>query len=54
LTNLTWASKGITEFFIKDCRKFSHDVQNIVADFSDANMKIHKCCSQSMTQSKDM
>ena len=45
LTNLTWASKGITEYFIKDCRKFSHDVQNIVSDFSDSNVKIQKYCN---------
>lgn len=46
LSSLTWASKGITDMFIKDCRKFSHDVQHIVADFADANQKIQKHCSQ--------
>jgi dynein heavy chain len=27
LTNLTWASKGITEYFVKECRRHSQDVQ---------------------------
>jgi dynein heavy chain, axonemal len=27
LTNLNWASKGVTDYFIKECRRHSHDVQ---------------------------
>lgn len=45
LTNLTWASKGITEYFVKDCRKYSSDVQHIVTDFSDSVNSIQKQCT---------
>ncbi|KAJ3024564.1 UNVERIFIED_CONTAM: Dynein heavy chain 2, axonemal [Siphonaria sp. JEL0065] len=44
LTNLTWASKGITDYFIKECRRHSHDVQKTVSEFIDSNHKIQKCC----------
>ncbi|KAJ3206517.1 Dynein heavy chain 2, axonemal [Entophlyctis luteolus] len=44
LTNLTWASKGITEYFIKECRKYSQDVQKTVSEFMESNTKIQKCC----------
>ena len=51
LTNLTWSSKGITEHFVKECRKHSHDVQNIVTDFMDSSAKIQKCCDVMASQS---
>ncbi|KAJ3123528.1 Dynein heavy chain 2, axonemal [Physocladia obscura] len=44
LTNLTWASKGITDYFVKECRRHSQDVQKTVSEFIDANAKIQKNC----------
>ncbi|KAI9004259.1 dynein heavy chain and region D6 of dynein motor-domain-containing protein [Gaertneriomyces semiglobifer] len=44
LTNLTWASKGITDYFVKECRRFSQDVQKTVTDFIEASQKIHRNC----------
>ncbi|KAI8799348.1 dynein heavy chain and region D6 of dynein motor-domain-containing protein, partial [Cladochytrium replicatum] len=46
LTNLTWATKGITDFFVKECRRHIHDVLRTVSEFLAANMKIKKICSQ--------
>ncbi|KAJ3242061.1 Dynein heavy chain 2, axonemal [Chytriomyces hyalinus] len=44
LTNLTWASKGITDYFVKECRRHSHDVQKTVSEFIESSQKIQKCC----------
>ncbi|RKO93650.1 dynein heavy chain and region D6 of dynein motor-domain-containing protein [Blyttiomyces helicus] len=44
LTSLTWASKGITEYFVKECRRHSHEVQKTVTDFIDSNMRIQRSC----------
>lgn len=44
LTSLTWGSKGITEYFVKECRRHSHDVQVTVTDFIESNNKIQKLC----------
>lgn len=27
LTSLTWASKGVTDYYIKECRRHSHDIR---------------------------
>eukprot|EP00842_Homolaphlyctis_polyrhiza_P005476 jgi/Hompol1/592/HPOL_005362-RA len=45
VTNLTWASKGITDFFVKECRRHSHDVQKMVTEFLDADRRIQQNCS---------
>lgn len=45
MTSLTWGSKGITDFFVKECRRHSHDVQKIVTDFISAKEKIAKICN---------
>ena len=45
LTNLTWASKGITEYFVKECRRHSQDVQRAVSEFLDSKEKIVKICT---------
>ena len=42
LTSLTWISKGITEYFVKECRRHSHDVKATVTEFLDANVSIQK------------
>ena len=42
LTNLTWASKGITDFFVKECRRHSHDVQIMVSEFLEADSRIQQ------------
>ncbi|RKP21179.1 hypothetical protein ROZALSC1DRAFT_20732 [Rozella allomycis CSF55] len=44
LSNLTWSSKGITDHFVKECRKHAHDVQKIVAEFMESSNKIQKSC----------
>ncbi|KAJ3217500.1 Dynein heavy chain 2, axonemal [Dinochytrium kinnereticum] len=44
LTTLTWASKGITDYFVKECRRHSHDVQRTVAEFIESNQKIQRHC----------
>lgn len=44
LTNLTWASKGVTEFFIKECRRHSHDIQKMVTDFVDSDTLLSHMC----------
>jgi dynein heavy chain len=33
LTKLTWASKGISDFFVSDCRLHSSKIQGIVDDY---------------------
>ncbi|KAJ3056563.1 Dynein heavy chain 2, axonemal [Rhizophlyctis rosea] len=44
LTSLTWASKGITDYFVKECRRHSHDVQKTVTDFIESNRRIQRNC----------
>ena len=46
LTKLSWASKGISEYFVNECRVNSNKVQNIVNDFKSSNIDImKKCCA---------
>jgi dynein heavy chain len=42
LTNLTWASKGITEMFVKDSRKVFNDMLEIVKKFLDSHARIEQ------------
>ncbi|KAI9101992.1 dynein heavy chain and region D6 of dynein motor-domain-containing protein [Phlyctochytrium arcticum] len=44
LTSLTWASKGITDYFVKECRRHSQDVQKTVSDFIESNQRIKRNC----------
>ena len=44
LTNLTWASKGITDYFVKETRRHCHDVHQTVCEFTDANTSIERSC----------
>ncbi|XP_053403796.1 dynein axonemal heavy chain 2-like isoform X5 [Mercenaria mercenaria] len=44
LTKLTWASKGISDFFVSDCRLHSSKIQNVVDDYKGANMEISTKC----------
>ncbi|KNC97489.1 uncharacterized protein SPPG_07404 [Spizellomyces punctatus DAOM BR117] len=44
LTSLTWASKGITDYFVKECRRHSQDVQKTVSDFIESNLRIKRNC----------
>ncbi|XP_076804743.1 dynein axonemal heavy chain 2-like [Clavelina lepadiformis] len=44
LTKLTWASKGISEFFVGECRLHSRKVQAIVDDYKRANMSVARNC----------
>ncbi|KAJ3127608.1 Dynein heavy chain 2, axonemal, partial [Nowakowskiella sp. JEL0407] len=44
LSKLTWASKGITDYFVKECRRHSHDVQKIVAEYIESNALIQQNC----------
>ena len=42
LTSLTWGSKGITEYFVKECRRHSHDVQSTVTQFVESSSTIQR------------
>ena len=44
LTKLTWASKGVSEYFINDCRVNSSKVQAIVNDYKEANLRLAEKC----------
>lgn len=44
LTKLTWASKGISDYFIGECRNNCSKVQGIVDDYKNANLMISKNC----------
>ena len=44
LSSLTWASKNITDYFVKECRRVGADLQKTVAEFMDANQKIRLNC----------
>ncbi|KAK3095642.1 hypothetical protein FSP39_017066 [Pinctada imbricata] len=44
LTKLTWASKGISDFFVSDCRVNAAKVQAMVDDYKGANMDISAEC----------
>eukprot|EP01135_Chromosphaera_perkinsii_P005558 Nk52_evm107s352 gene=Nk52_evmTU107s352 len=44
LTKLNWASKGISEYFVKECRNHSKNVQQLVTDFKGANHNLSKIC----------
>ncbi|XP_064639639.1 dynein axonemal heavy chain 2-like isoform X2 [Lineus longissimus] len=46
LTKLTWASKGITDYFIVECRQHASKIQAIVDDYKGANMNISKDCKR--------
>lgn len=46
LTSLNWASKGVSDFFIKECRRHSHDTQKVVADFLASDAKIKGYCNE--------
>ncbi|XP_021360073.1 dynein heavy chain 2, axonemal-like isoform X4 [Mizuhopecten yessoensis] len=46
LTKLTWASKGISDFFVTDCRINASKIQVVVDDYKNANMDISKQCVQ--------
>ncbi|OAF69166.1 Axonemal beta dynein heavy chain 2 [Intoshia linei] len=43
-SKLTWASKGISEMFISECRSHTSRIQNIVNKFKEANENIKKNC----------
>lgn len=42
LSILTWGSKGITEYFVKECRRHCNDVQQTVQSFIESNQLILK------------
>ena len=44
LTKLTWASKGISEYFVNDCRLNSCKLQTVVNHFKASNVSILKSC----------
>jgi dynein heavy chain len=46
LVTLTWAAKGATDYFLKECRKHANEVQRTVHGFMDANHEISQCCKQ--------
>ena len=44
VTKLSWSSKGISEFFVKDCSKHCSDVMRLVSSFKAAKHKVAKNC----------
>ncbi|XP_066267393.1 dynein axonemal heavy chain 2-like isoform X1 [Branchiostoma lanceolatum] len=44
LTKLTWASKGISDFFVQECRTHAGKIQSIVDDYKAANLTISRNC----------
>lgn len=44
ITKLTWASKGMSDYFINDCRLNASRLQHQVDIYKDANIKIGKYC----------
>ncbi|KAI9356982.1 dynein heavy chain and region D6 of dynein motor-domain-containing protein [Zopfochytrium polystomum] len=45
LTSLNWASKGVTEYFIKECRRHSHDIQTVVTSFLESVRRLRSACT---------
>ncbi|KAJ3355389.1 hypothetical protein HDU91_005673, partial [Kappamyces sp. JEL0680] len=45
LTNLNWDSKGISDFFIKECRRHLADTHKIVQEFLHCNTQIQLQCN---------
>lgn len=46
LTKLTWASKGISEYYVADCRMHASKLKDIVDQYMDANQRIAALCKQ--------
>ncbi|EDV25795.1 uncharacterized protein TRIADDRAFT_23475 [Trichoplax adhaerens] len=46
LTKLTWATKGISDFFIGECRLHASKIQAIVSDYKNANASISDQCKR--------
>lgn len=44
LTKLTWASKGISDYFVTDCRINAAKIQSMVDDYKGANQEISSMC----------
>eukprot|EP00741_Cyanophora_paradoxa_P024938 tig00000056_g24072.t1 len=47
LNKLTWASKGIVEYYVKECRKYCREVHRLVMDFKDSHERIQRNCRTS-------
>lgn len=46
LTKLTWASKGVTDVFVKDCRKHCNEANRLVTLFHHNKALLAKMCRQ--------
>ncbi|XP_014680873.1 PREDICTED: dynein heavy chain 2, axonemal-like [Priapulus caudatus] len=46
LTKLTWASKGVADFYIADCRQHALRVQAMVDDYKNTNIAIFQNCKK--------
>ena len=44
MTKLTWASEGILEYFVNDCRTHAHKVRTIIDDYKSSNRNIGTNC----------
>jgi dynein heavy chain len=49
LLRFTWASKGVIEWYVKDCRKQCNQACNIVLDFKKFKLQIQKCIKRLST-----
>ncbi|XP_063712783.1 dynein axonemal heavy chain 2-like isoform X4 [Symsagittifera roscoffensis] len=46
LTKLMWVTKGVSEFFINDCRKNIASIQNVVDEYKFNNMNVSASCKK--------
>ena len=44
INKLTWNSRGVVEYFVKDCRKNCREVMSLVQDFKNAFLRIQGIC----------
>ncbi|KAI9141400.1 dynein heavy chain and region D6 of dynein motor-domain-containing protein [Paraphysoderma sedebokerense] len=44
LTTLTWASKGIADYYVRECRKHAQELHQTIIGFLESNADIQKLC----------
>ena len=45
ISKLLWSSKGIVEYFVRDCAKFAGQIQKVVDTFKQSVQSIKNCCA---------
>jgi dynein heavy chain len=46
MNRFTWASKGVIDWYVKECRKHCADTYQVVKDFQEKKALIRKCCNR--------